>query len=115
MEGLPAMLAAFSLSHAGLSALCLAMDRHRQQVLNTRGAPSWSKILRALGWTLLALACVYSVIGWGTSVGFVALLGMLSLSALIVVLLLTYMPRFVFRCGVAAGALGGVMMVLAAF
>lgn len=114
MELQAAAIAAFTLAHTGLSALCLAMDRHSQQVMNFRGSAGWSRTLRALGWVLLALACVYCVIGWGASIGFVALLGMLSLSALIIVLLLTYVPRVVFRGALASGAVGLVMMVLTA-
>jgi hypothetical protein len=106
-----AIIASFALCYAGLSGLCLAMDRHHQQVLQRRGSAVWTRSLRAIGWVLLALSGLCCVVGWGVSVGVVAWSGILSAAALAIVVLLSYAPRAVARGAVSAAAIGLVMMV----
>ena len=101
-----AIIASFALSYAGLSGLCLAMERHHQQVLQWRGSALWARGLRTFGWVLLSLSLVCCMAGWGASVGLVAWFGILSAAALLIVLLLPYAPRAIARGAVSATAVG---------
>jgi hypothetical protein len=101
-----AMIASFALCYAGLSGLCLAMNRHHQQVLRRPASAAWTRGLRAAGWGALALSVLCAGAGWGASVGMVVWFGILSVAALAIVVLLPYAPRGVFRGGVSAAAVG---------
>lgn len=81
-----------SLCYAGLSGLCLAMDRHHRQVW-TGKAPAAQRGLRLAGWLLLALALWPCILAWGAAVGVVLWLGWLAVGGLLLVLLLPYRPR----------------------
>jgi len=85
---------AMALCLAGMLLLSQAMDRHCDQLM-ARGAPGplLRAVLRLLAAALMALALWYCIGGWGASVGTVAWLGWLSVSALLVAWLLSYAPR----------------------
>ena len=84
-----------ALPYAGFTALCLAMDRHRQQVLRPRLPPGQRRALQAVGWLLLAASPLPPVawLGWGA--GSVLWCGLLSAALLPLALLLAYAPRLV--------------------
>lgn len=88
-----AIVAAFCLAYAGLGALCLAMGRHQRQVLGRELARWPARMLRLVGWGLVAAAMLACTQGWGVSVGLVAWLGFLSAAGLALVFLLPYLPR----------------------
>lgn len=92
MDVLLACGLALSLCYAGLSGLCLAMNRHHQQVW-ARKAAARQHGLRIAGWLLLALALWPCVLAWGAAVGVVLWLGWLALAGLLLVLVLPYRPR----------------------
>lgn len=100
MNTATACLLAFGLSYGGMAGICLAMDRHHAQVWRRDASPAFRRALQAAGWTLIALAAVPCVRGWGGSVGTVLWLGWLSAAALALVLLLSYRPRL--AAGLAA-------------
>jgi hypothetical protein len=103
----------FALAHAGFVALCLAMQRHHEQVLGQRRIPpARRRCLAAGGWALLAasLAPPVQAAGWG--LGLVVWTGLLTAAALPIVVLLAYRPRWVMAtAGVAV--LGGLVSVVA--
>jgi hypothetical protein len=106
-----AAIAAFALCYAGLSSLCLAMNRHHQQVL--KHAPSKRRTggLRLAGWALLVLSLIGCMAGWGASVGAVVWFGVLAAAALAIVVLLPYAPNAVVGSTISAAAVG--LLVLA--
>lgn len=99
MSAAPILLAAdaLALAYAGMTSLCLAMERHHAQVWGRHAARRAVPALRAAGWLLLALAIVPCVGAWGAAAGVVLWLGCLSAGALLLAGLLPYWPR----CAVA--------------
>lgn len=88
------ILLASALVYSGCTALCLAMNRHFQQVLPGRKPQaSILLILRILGWFLLALGTASCAYAQGYAVGSVLLFGLLSAALFLLILLLTYAPR----------------------
>lgn len=83
----------FFVCYAAMLALCLAMDRHHAQVLHGKPARSRRLVLRAVGWSLLAMALWLCSLAWGWAIGPVAWFGLLSASALALAFLLPYAPR----------------------
>lgn len=87
-----AIALAGALCYAGMTAICLSMDRHHTQVRG-RKSPALQRLLRPAGWALLVLALWPCVGAWGSSVGVVIWFGFLSAGALALVLLLPYQPK----------------------
>lgn len=87
---------AFALAYAGFTALCLAMDRHHEQVFRRRLAGgARRRALSAAGYALLAAALLPPVAGQGWGLGVVLWVGVLTGAALPLALLLCYAPRAV--------------------
>ncbi len=83
-----------ALPYAGFTALCLAMERHYEQVFGERRIPVGRRRMLRLTGTLLLMAsplpCL-AVAGWGT--GTVLWCGVLTMAALSLTVLLPYAPR----------------------
>ncbi|MBK1673677.1 hypothetical protein CKO35_10225 [Ectothiorhodospira shaposhnikovii] len=90
------MMPAFALffSYSGLVALALAMDRHHRQIWQRPPSPRARRLLNMVGMTGLGVSFALSVAHAGWSVGPALWLGLLSLTALVIVLLLSYRPRY---------------------
>jgi len=88
------ILLGLALPYAGFTALCLAMERHHEQVFGQRWIPPGRRRLLRIAGLLLLLAsplpCIAAA-GWG--VGSVLWCGLLTAAALPLVLLLPYAPR----------------------
>ncbi|WP_420995098.1 DUF3325 domain-containing protein [Cupriavidus sp. 30B13] len=96
LSPLSPMLGAWSslaLCYAGMTALCLAMDRHHAQLWRREPARVHRIILRSVGWLLLMLAALSCLRGWGASIGAVVWTGSLSAAALALVGLQAWRPR----------------------
>lgn len=88
------MLLAFALAYITCIALCLAMNRHFQQLLpNQKISPKAAMLLRNSGWILLLLTIIYCTKLVGVAVGLVLVLGLFSAAACLLALLLNYAPR----------------------
>jgi hypothetical protein len=98
------LVCALALAYAGMAGLCLAMDRHHNQVWRRDAAPAMARRLRGGGALLLALALWPCLAGWGASVGALLWLGALSAGALALPPLLAYAPRLVPRSAALAVA-----------
>ncbi|MCK8784097.1 DUF3325 domain-containing protein [Roseomonas sp. NAR14] len=97
-----------ALAYAGFTALCLAMERHHEQVFQARRVPPRRRrALRIAGWLLLAASPVPCILAEGWGYGTVLWCGVLTAAVLPLALLLPYAPR-------AAALLGPVMLPLAA-
>ncbi|MBL8269674.1 DUF3325 domain-containing protein [Steroidobacter sp.] len=89
MSGLSFTLAFLLLT--ACAALALGMDKHWRQVREGELTTGRRRVLRTVGWVLLAAALAVGVVGWGESVGIVAWLGWLSVAGLAFVFSL---PKF---------------------
>lgn len=88
------MLLAFSLAYATCIVLCLAMNRHFQQLLpKQKLSPRAAMWLRNGGWLFLLLTIIYCTKLVGVAVGLVLVLGLFSAAACLLALLLNYAPR----------------------
>jgi len=102
----------FAFAHAGFVALCLAMQRHHEQVLGHRRIPPGRQgMLAGGGWLLLAASLAPPVLDSGWGLGLVVWTGLLTAAALPVVLMLTYRPRWVMATATLA-VLGGAVSLL---
>lgn len=98
-------LSAVLLAYAGLTALCLAMDRHHRQVWEFAPRASRRMLLRLTGWTLIAgsfLVCSY---GFGWSIGLVVWCAALTAALVVLVPLITYRNRLVPHAAAVAALL----------
>jgi hypothetical protein len=97
-------VSAFALAYAGMTGLSLAMDRHWRQLRAAAYGPAVGerRLARFLGWILLAGSAWLAVIGHGVAAGAVLWLGVLSVAGLVLVMLLSYAPRWAFRLALAA-------------
>lgn len=92
-------VAAFCLVYAGFSALCLAMDRHYEDVFQRALSRRLRLMLRVAGWSALALALCLSAGVWGWTYGLTEWVGMLSIAGLLLIWILTYQPQFALALG----------------
>lgn len=107
MSAAIASAVALALSHAGMAGLCLAMDRHHEQVTGQGEVPpARRRALRAAGSVLLMLALLACTRAWGATVGFTAWWGFLTAGGLLVAWLMAYRPRQSVACAGVALALG---------
>lgn len=103
------MLLGASLCYAGFSALCLAMDRHHQELLGAKPGRHRQCLLRLAGALLLSLALVVMIVAAGWAMGLVRALGLAMASAGLLVALLPYWPRT--ALGLAAVAVPGALVL----
>lgn len=107
------VLLTLALSFAGLSALCLAMDRHHRAIF--LGSPSRrrARALRVAGWCGIGAAFAAAVITADWNFGPVQWLGSLTGAALLVVGLVSYRPRWVRPAALVALPVAAVAAFLA--
>ena len=95
-------LLAFVASYAGFAALAFAMDRHHRQLRERSSTTGVRLGLRVIGAVSLSHAFYASVTYAGWSIGPVLWFGMISASALVLVVVLAYAPRVAAVAGVVA-------------
>jgi hypothetical protein len=84
----------FALAYAGFTGLCLAMERHYEQVFRSRKIPPLRRKLFVWGgWLLLAASLLPVVHALGWALGSVFWFGILNATALPLAMLLCYAPR----------------------
>lgn len=86
-------LLAYALAYAGMASLSLGMEKHYVQARGSDLTASRKKLFKATGWSLLILAVLPAIYGWGLTIGIVVWTGFVSLAAISVVLVLSYFPR----------------------
>ncbi|MDQ2106460.1 DUF3325 domain-containing protein [Azospirillum isscasi] len=96
------ILSSLCIAYAGFLALALAMDRHHEQILARRPSARASRLLGWVGWAVLALSLPPAIVAWGWAIGLPAWLGLLTVAAAALALLLPYAPRAALRLGPAA-------------
>lgn len=105
-----------ALSFSGFAALCLAMERHHQDVYGRKPVPAPRlRRLRVLGWVVLTLAFALAVGIADWNIGPVLLLGALTVSGGVLVYgLLPYRPQWVVPAAVALPLLALALLGVAA-
>ncbi len=107
MKTWPLLVAVMCLSYAGMAALCLALERHYQELTGQYEVPRGVRAtLRTLGAMLLLGALALCLWTWGATVGWVSWLAWLTAGALVVALLASYAPRAMPRVAVLSLAAG---------
>ncbi len=94
--------AAFALCYAGLVLLSISQARHHRRVYGADADCRRRRWSLWTGWTLLAASASISAAAWGPGTGAVVLLGLATVAAVAVALLLTYAPQVVPWTGAAA-------------
>ena len=90
------MSLSFLLAYFGFTALSLSKNRHFQQVWpDKKLLDTTAKILPTFGWTLLALSSLLIFQGSKVSIAITEWLGILTLSALLLILQFAYLPKSV--------------------
>ncbi len=96
------MLTIALFAFAGCAALCLAMEKHFNDLLGRKPRAEHLLGLRIVGWLLLALALTASVADRGWAMGLVELFGVLMAGLCLWVFLLPYRPRWLLGLAIAS-------------
>ena len=104
------MLVTWLLGLGGLSWMALSMPKHYRQARPDAGVPHVTGA-RTAAWLLLGLSLVPSLSGASAATGVVAWLGLLTISAVSVTLLLTHRPRATGLVAYAAPLVAAVVFV----
>lgn len=97
------MLLSALLCYGGFTALCLSMERHYSDLLAGKPSLRRRRVLKVVGWLLLCVSAWAAVSAEGWTLGLVKWSAVLMASAVLLVFLLPYRPRWVL--GLAGAAL----------
>ncbi len=89
------MLVLTSLSFSTMVLFCLAMTKHREQVLESEISILAVRFFRPFAWLLLLFTGYISVDMYGWSIGPALLFGAFTIATLLLILLLTYRAKIV--------------------
>lgn len=101
---------AWALALPAFAALSQAMETHHKQTVGVPPSSRAAWLWRAVGLLLLLLSLTVCVHTWSTSVAVAAWLGVLTLAALPVGLMLTYVPRYLRTLAAGCAVVGVIGM-----
>lgn len=103
-----------ALMFTGFISLSLAMRRHHAQIKPGQLPLSGLGVLlcRLAGYGCLAVALALCIVAKGTGIGIVWWTGLISVTALLQALLLTYRPEWALRLGSAGVVVSAVVLLL---
>ena len=107
------MLGIALIGFAGFAGLCLAMEKHFNELLGRKPTAVQLRALRFGGWTLLLLSLVLAVYGRGWALGLVEWIAVLMAGVTVWVFGLPYQPRLLLGLAAASLLLGPVLALLA--
>ncbi|MCG8296320.1 DUF3325 domain-containing protein [Pseudomonas entomophila] len=107
------MLSVALIGFAGFAGLCLAMEKHFNELLGRKPTAAQLRALRFGGWALLLLSLVLAVHGRGWALGLVEWIAVLMAGVTVWVFGLPYQPRLLLGLAAASLLLGPVLAVLA--
>ncbi|QVM90592.1 DUF3325 domain-containing protein [Pseudomonas entomophila] len=107
------MLSVALIGFAGFAGLCLAMEKHFNELLGRKPTAVQLRALRFGGWALLLLSLVLAVHGRGWALGLVEWLAVLMAGVTVWVFGLPYQPRLLLGLAAASLLLGPVLALLA--
>ncbi|AAZ24950.1 DUF3325 domain-containing protein [Colwellia psychrerythraea] len=100
-----------SLSFLVMVLFCLAMNKHREQVL-TKTLPKVAILLfRPLAWLALLFIAYLSVALFGWSIGPAFLFGALTMATLLLIMVLTYRAKIIPQLALASLLIAGVSVL----
>lgn len=102
------MILLISLSFITMTFFCLAMPKHRIQILPQKTDVKISLLFRPLAWLLLILTCYISVEYYGGSIGPTVFIGVLIAALVPLIFVLTYRPKML---PILSIALAGISLV----
>ncbi|MDX3911620.1 MAG: DUF3325 domain-containing protein [Sphingobium sp.] len=91
-----------AMAFSGFTVLSLSVPRHHRDMIGGTPAQATTTALRGVGYALLGLALWPCLTAFGTSVGLILWLGLLSAAALLLVGLLAWRPRLTLQIGLGA-------------
>lgn len=106
------MLSVALIGFAGFAGLCLAMEKHFNELLGRKPTAVRLRALRAGGWALLLLSLVLAVQGRGWALGLVEWSAVLMAGVTLWVFALPYQPRLLLAAAVVSLLLGPLLAVL---
>lgn len=106
------MLSSALIGFAGFAALCLAMEKHFNELLGRKSTLRQRRGLRIGGWGLLLVALVLAVQTSGWALGLVEWMAVLMAGGTVWVFLLPYQPRLLLGLAAASVLLGPVLAAL---
>lgn len=109
------MLLAALLCYVGFTALCLSMPRHHGELLRRSLTEPRRFLLRLTGWSALLLSCWAAVDADGWAIGLVQWFAVLMGSAVLLVALMPFRPRWVLAlagCGALLSPLAALNQLL---
>ncbi|UFH48614.1 DUF3325 domain-containing protein [Pseudomonas sp. KNUC1026] len=107
------MLASALLCYAGFMALCLAMEKHFNDLLKCKSTLAQRRCLRVLGTGLLIVSPWPAIASQGWALGLVQWCAVLMASAGLMVWLMPYRPRLAIGLAAACVVAGPVAAMLA--
>ncbi|BBH48010.1 DUF3325 domain-containing protein [Pseudomonas sp. KU43P] len=106
------MLSVALIGFAGFAALCLAMDKHFTELLGRKPGPGQLRLLRCVGWLLLAFSLVLAVQLRGWASGLVEWTAVSMAGATLWVFGLPYRPRLMLGLAAVSLVLGPLLAVV---
>lgn len=105
-------LMVFALTLSGFGLLGSGMERHARQVFRVIPDAERRKLLQTGGWVLLLVALWPAIAAYGLSIGVSVWVGMLGMTAPLVLLLLSYRPEALRVVPIGAFAMSLVVLLL---
>ena len=105
------IIASFAWATCGFLCLALTINRHYYDVFGTSRPPlRQSRFigLQLLGWSSLLLSLTCAVLYKGWAVGATAWMGVITVIAFLLMLLLTYKPNWAVSSGIASALIGAI-------
>ena len=100
-----------SLSFLAMVLFCLAMDKHRKQVLVQKMPKVATSLFRPLAWLALIFTAYLSVTLFGWSIDPAFLFGALTMATLLLIMVLTYRAKIVPQLALASLLIAGVSVL----
>ena len=106
------MLVLTSLCFTAMVLFCLAMTKHREQVLLSEVFILAVRFFRPLAWLLLSFTAYISVDMYGWSIGPALLFGALTIATLLLILLLTYRAKIVPKLAIVMSLMASISIFI---
>ncbi len=105
------MLILICLNFSAMVLFCLAMSKHRKQVLAYKVSNFVVNLFRPLAWLLLLFTANLSGELFGWSIGLALFIGSLSVSILLLILLITYQAKRVPQFAIVFSLMVGISIL----
>ena len=106
------MLVLTSLCFIAMVLFCLAMTKHREQVIVHEVSILAVRFFRPLAWSLLSFTAYLSVELYGWSIGPALLFGALTIATLLLILLLTYRAKIVPKLAIVMSLMASISLFI---